>query len=560
VASPSLPRAGWSHNDARKAPAPKGLCWPGKPSALPYRKRLRRYDTSAARPCRGSHRASGRVQRAGVPQPLAEIGLSQEKSWSNSSMLQINYKTEMGESLALVGDVEELGSWSPDRLVKMQWHEGYNWCCSVSVPAGAKLEYKYVLVLRDGSLSWAPGFNYKLEVAGTAGATMDVFESWSEDQPRQVDVHEPNPERASNNAGEKYKELGLVQDHVSRLNRAMTSLRRVEDTGKIDAAVISMLGNYPSMSTDRLYSALMAKKPKLDIGLEQLRQRLVHLLNAKVLTESRGVYQLASSITSAAQAGVAASRNSSAAVSAAIASGAAAVGGMLAAGSRTGLWQPSSSLNKSGRVTEGAAVAAPGGPPASPPQPAPAPREAPQDTLPEGKVSSSAGLSSMAAQTDRHLDVGPVATTYSNGSGSSGGSGSSSVVEVSTHSVSEVEADSNGKAGGGGVMRRNAPVPARGLSPLSRSWPGHAQGESEQQHYPPTASPTRPASPPPGPTEPLVEAAGTEVQEPAPPTTAAGSAGPAPAKAAETSNAVVTVSPENSPVAAAVITMLGEYS
>ncbi|GFH32265.1 predicted protein, partial [Haematococcus lacustris] len=80
-------------------------------------------------------------------------------------MLQINYKTEMGESLALVGDVEELGSWSPDRLVKMQWHEGYNWCCSVSVPAGAKLEYKYVLVLRDGSLSWAPGFNYKLEVA-----------------------------------------------------------------------------------------------------------------------------------------------------------------------------------------------------------------------------------------------------------------------------------------------------------------------------------------------------------------------------------------------------------
>ena len=39
----------------------------------------------------------------------------------------------------------------------------------------AKLEYKYLLVNDgDGSMTWSPGYNYKLDVADTERATMEV--------------------------------------------------------------------------------------------------------------------------------------------------------------------------------------------------------------------------------------------------------------------------------------------------------------------------------------------------------------------------------------------------
>ena len=54
-----------------------------------------------------------------------------------------------GQSVVLTGDAEELGGWDLGRAPRMEWSEGHNgehhWTATVSLPAGATLEYKFVI-------------------------------------------------------------------------------------------------------------------------------------------------------------------------------------------------------------------------------------------------------------------------------------------------------------------------------------------------------------------------------------------------------------------------------
>lgn len=54
-----------------------------------------------------------------------------------------------GQNVLLTGSSPELGEWDLSRAARMEWSEGRNgehhWSASVELPAGADVEYKFVI-------------------------------------------------------------------------------------------------------------------------------------------------------------------------------------------------------------------------------------------------------------------------------------------------------------------------------------------------------------------------------------------------------------------------------
>ncbi|USZ66962.1 alpha-amylase family glycosyl hydrolase [Halorussus salilacus] len=72
-------------------------------------------------------------------------------------------ETETGENVYVVGNVHELGDWDTDRAVGPFFnrvvHEYPDWYFDVNVPAGTDIEFKFVKIADDGSVTWESGSN-----------------------------------------------------------------------------------------------------------------------------------------------------------------------------------------------------------------------------------------------------------------------------------------------------------------------------------------------------------------------------------------------------------------
>ena len=70
----------------------------------------------------------------------------------------IPYKTDFGQSLAIVGGISQLGHWKEFKA-HMKWTEGHVWVLSGMKINEAVFQYKYV-VMKDGKPDrWEQGFN-----------------------------------------------------------------------------------------------------------------------------------------------------------------------------------------------------------------------------------------------------------------------------------------------------------------------------------------------------------------------------------------------------------------
>lgn len=49
-----------------------------------------------------------------------------------------------GQQLVLVGDAPQLGAWDLGAAPLLSWSDGDVWHCSVELPAGAAVQYKFV--------------------------------------------------------------------------------------------------------------------------------------------------------------------------------------------------------------------------------------------------------------------------------------------------------------------------------------------------------------------------------------------------------------------------------
>lgn len=59
---------------------------------------------------------------------------------------KVRYKTDYGESLQVVGSIEELGSWK-DYKVPLKWTEGHIWASEpMTIKSNSFFTYKYVVM------------------------------------------------------------------------------------------------------------------------------------------------------------------------------------------------------------------------------------------------------------------------------------------------------------------------------------------------------------------------------------------------------------------------------
>ncbi|XP_010551754.1 PREDICTED: phosphoglucan, water dikinase, chloroplastic-like [Tarenaya hassleriana] len=75
--------------------------------------------------------------------------------------LRLDHQVEFGEHVSIFGSSEEIGSWK--KKVPLAWTEN-GWVCELELSGGQVLEYKFVIVRKDGSLAWESGDNRVLQL------------------------------------------------------------------------------------------------------------------------------------------------------------------------------------------------------------------------------------------------------------------------------------------------------------------------------------------------------------------------------------------------------------
>uniref|UniRef100_A0A1J3K4Y7 Phosphoglucan, water dikinase, chloroplastic n=1 Tax=Noccaea caerulescens TaxID=107243 RepID=A0A1J3K4Y7_NOCCA len=75
--------------------------------------------------------------------------------------VRLNHQVNFGEHVAMFGSAKEIGSWK--KKSPLNWTEN-GWVCELELSGGQVLEYKFVIVKSDGSLSWESGDNRFLKL------------------------------------------------------------------------------------------------------------------------------------------------------------------------------------------------------------------------------------------------------------------------------------------------------------------------------------------------------------------------------------------------------------
>lgn len=108
-----------------------------------------------------------------APTPPAEEG------WGGDLYeFKIQYSTNFGEEMYLVGSADELGAWDLSRKVHMAWNKDNYWTVKIQIPADRKaVEYKFI-VGHNGNNRWEGGQNHRFELTG-GRCVLSVWEQGS---------------------------------------------------------------------------------------------------------------------------------------------------------------------------------------------------------------------------------------------------------------------------------------------------------------------------------------------------------------------------------------------
>lgn len=99
----------------------------------------------------------------------------------------IHGETQWGDGVAVTGNHPALGNWDPWQGAPMDTSTSMfpNWSAQAYLPAGTRLEYKYVTITGYGEVWWEPGPNRVLEVPASGRAVVrsgpygDTSTNWS---------------------------------------------------------------------------------------------------------------------------------------------------------------------------------------------------------------------------------------------------------------------------------------------------------------------------------------------------------------------------------------------
>ncbi|KAJ9143535.1 Glucoamylase [Coniochaeta hoffmannii] len=90
--------------------------------------------------------------------------------------------TTFGQTVKIVGNIAALGNWNTANAVALS-ATGYTssnpvWSGTVSLPAGQAIQYKYIVVNTDGSVTWEADPNHSYTVPATCATTATKSDTW----------------------------------------------------------------------------------------------------------------------------------------------------------------------------------------------------------------------------------------------------------------------------------------------------------------------------------------------------------------------------------------------
>ncbi|QRW07284.1 alpha-amylase [Ceratobasidium sp. AG-Ba] len=80
--------------------------------------------------------------------------------------------TIFGDNIFVVGSIDQLGSWAPDKSIAMSAAEYPTWSATISLPVGTTFQYKYIKKSPDGSVVWESGPNRVYTTMPGAGVSL----------------------------------------------------------------------------------------------------------------------------------------------------------------------------------------------------------------------------------------------------------------------------------------------------------------------------------------------------------------------------------------------------
>lgn len=90
--------------------------------------------------------------------------------------------TTYGETIKIVGDIDALGNWDTSSGVALS-ASGYTssnplWTVTIGLAAGQVVEYKYINVGTDGSVTWEADPNHTVTIAASCATATTISNSW----------------------------------------------------------------------------------------------------------------------------------------------------------------------------------------------------------------------------------------------------------------------------------------------------------------------------------------------------------------------------------------------
>lgn len=85
--------------------------------------------------------------------------------------------TEWGQTVKIVGNIEALGNWDTSKAVALSASNPI-WSGTVTLQAGEAIQYKYIILDTDGSVTWEADPNHTWTVPATCATTATKSDSW----------------------------------------------------------------------------------------------------------------------------------------------------------------------------------------------------------------------------------------------------------------------------------------------------------------------------------------------------------------------------------------------
>lgn len=126
---------------------------------------------------------SSQTPKGGVPSGTATTTAT---SCATATSVAVTFdelkSTTYGQTVKIVGDVAALGDWDTDSAVALS-AAGYTssnplWSVTISLPAGEAIQYKYIVVNTDGSVTWEADPNHSYTVPATCATTATQSDTW----------------------------------------------------------------------------------------------------------------------------------------------------------------------------------------------------------------------------------------------------------------------------------------------------------------------------------------------------------------------------------------------